>query len=71
MGGSNAPLQSAIRQVTLQELTDQPYAGHFLFHQLFEESSKADELLIMKAFKNSTDFDFIQFMNEEEVLNCE
>lgn len=49
----------AIKQVTLTELTNQPYAGQFLIYQLFEESSSPDELLITKARKNLTDFDLI------------
>ena len=53
------PRETAIKSVTLQELTNQPYCGSFLMYQLFEESSSADELLIKKSLKNCTDFDFI------------
>jgi len=57
--------------VTLLELTEQPYAGQFLAYQLFDESSNADEQLIETAFKACTDFDFIQFMNLEEIYDAE
>jgi hypothetical protein len=42
-----------------------------LVYQLFEESSTADELLITKAKKNSTDFDLIQYMNCEDIFDAE
>lgn len=60
----------AIKQVTMTELTNQPYAGQFLIYQIFEESSTPDELLITKARKNLTDFDLIQYMNSEEILDA-
>ena len=61
----------AMKQVTLNELTSQPYAGQFLFYQLFEESSTADETLIKKAKKNCTEFDYIQYLNFEEIIDPE
>lgn len=39
-------------------------------YQLFEESSTADEHLIKKSLKNCTDFDFIQYMNLEEIYDA-
>ena len=63
--------QVSIKTVLLQELTNQPYCGQFLAYQLFEESSAADELLIKKALKNCTDFDFIQYMLQEDIADAE
>ena len=62
--------ETAIKSITLQELTNQPYCGPFLMYQLFEESSTANELLIKKSLKNCTDFDFIQYMNLEEIYDA-
>lgn len=63
--------QQSLKQIILQELTNQPFCGQFLVYQLFEESSSPDELLITKALKNCTDFDFISFMNQEEVYDAD
>lgn len=61
----------AIRLVTLLELTEQPFAGQFLAYQIFDESSHADEQLMQKALANCVDFDFIQFLNTEEIYDAE
>lgn len=61
----------AIRHVTLLELTEQPFAGQFLTYQIFDESSNADEQLMQKALANCVDFDFIQFLNMDEIFDAE
>ena len=48
----------AFRAALRQELTQQPYAGHYLFFLLFEDNSD-DHLLIKKALENASDFDHL------------
>ena len=40
-------------------------------YQLFEEGSTPDELLVKKSLKNLVDFDYIQFMDLEEIYDAE
>jgi len=53
----------AIREITMNELTAQPYCGPFLMYLAFEESSLVYEPMMKKCLKTASDFDFIQYLN--------
>ena len=55
-----------IKQAFYQELSNQPYAGVFLFFLIFEDFSE-ESALIQKVFNNITDFDCITYLMIEKI----
>ena len=62
----------ALRHTLLQELTRQPYTGHFLTFMLFDEAAHVEGLdeLLEAALKNCFDVDIIEYMNLEEIYDA-
>jgi|LauGreDrversion4_2_1035121.scaffolds.fasta_scaffold132824_2 hypothetical protein len=49
------------RESVLAELCQQPYAGSYLFFLIFEDFSD-NTALMTKAYSNTTDYDFVQYL---------